>query len=173
MRQRGRRAGLPSAVVQIKQRPALPRRRATALAAGMGQLNTNGCVGGLCPGARQVSAQRLRPGVIPNTQTAGANATICCDRGRLKKYHCRTPIQQAGPVGEVPVICQPVGASVLTHRRHNDAIFKGQATIGGRNVKGSKQRAHDDFLRANWLRGDCARGLNGNELCTMPLALGR
>ena len=56
---------------------------------------------------------------------------------------------------------------------HNDAVFKGQATIGRRNVKGSKQRAHDDFLRANWLRGDCARGLNGNELCTMPLALGR
>ena len=136
---RDRRGALrpPAAFGERDQLPAVPRRVARCLAAGMRELDHHGGLRALAHRG-QDRLQRGFGGVVVEAETAGRDAADRLHRGRLDAED-RSPRQrQRIDVGEVPVIGLAVDGRVLAHRRHHDAVGKVQAA----QLDRGKQSAH-------------------------------
>ena len=84
----------------------------------------------------QIRLQRGVCGVIPQAQTAGADAPVFSHGGSLKGDHGCTAVEQVGPVGQVPVCRLTVVGSVLAHGGNDDAVGQCQAALWARQRKG-------------------------------------
>ena len=132
----GRRLRLPAAFGDRDQLPAVPRRVARRLAAGMGELHRHRGLRMLAHRG-QDRLQRGFGGVVPQPEAARRDAADRLHSGGLDAEHRGARQRQRVDVGEMPVIGLAVVGRVLAHRRHHDAVGKRQAAQLDRGKQGA------------------------------------
>ena len=106
----------------------------------MGQLHTGGAA--LRVNKPDDAAEHVDVAVAIDAEIRGADAALGRDRARLGKHQRRAADRATPQMNKVPIGGKPVGARVLTHGRHQDAI--GEREIA--EAERIKQRGHPSSL---------------------------
>src|SRR5829696_2171082 len=141
---RNRRRALrpPAALRHRDQLPAVPRRVARGLAAGVGELDHHLSLRALAHRG-QDRPQRGFGGVVVEAEAARRDAADRLHRGGLDAEDRGPRQRQRIDVGEMPVIGLAVDGRVLAHRRHHDAVGKREIA----QLDRGKQSAHRLMIR--------------------------
>ena len=115
VRHRRRRLRLPAAFGNRNLLPAVPRRVARRLAAGMRELHRHGDLGMLAHRGED-RLQRGFGGVVPQAEAARRDAADRFDVGGLDAEHRGARQRERVDMGEVPVVGLAVFGGVLAHR---------------------------------------------------------
>ncbi len=118
---------------------AKPRAPGAGLAAGVRQLDA--CNRTLSVDKTGDTLHRFDLFVVPQPEVFGSDAPVRRHRHRFGDDQAGAANGTASQVNQVPVIGQAVDTGILAHRRHCDAIAKGQLAQG----IGFKQQAHGNL----------------------------
>ena len=105
----------------------------------MADLDADRHVRSQAPGTLQFVTQRRLRGVVPQAQTAGADAAHGRHRCGLDGEQARAAVEQVGPMRQVPVCGLAVHGRVLAHGRDHDAIGQGEGAAGGVEGEGGEK----------------------------------
>ena len=120
----GRPERLPAAGAGTNRRAALPRRRRAAFAARVCQLNAGDAP--LRMDRADESGETVHVFVPVDTEIVRTDPSFGRDRSRFGEHNRGSADRAAGEMDKMPLVGKPVGAGVLAHRRHDDAVGEGE-----------------------------------------------
>src|SRR5262249_55735652 len=137
-RDRARRYRHPTTFLRRHRFAALPGARRARFASGMRDLDAGHCATPL-DDPRQPRHQRLLLRV-PQAEAMRSDAT---DGGHMRRFgedDAGAPHGTRAEMLDMPIIAEPVDGAVLAHRRHNDAVARGDRSESYRLKQ--KRRGH-------------------------------
>jgi hypothetical protein len=102
--------------------------------------------------------QHLDVGVLPDPEIVRADPAVGLHGGGLGKRQAGAADGEATEVDQVPVVGESIGARVLTHRRHEDAVRQCGTANGQRREELRHRKDHTCAARSIGARaGTCGR----------------
>ena len=142
VRDRRRSLRPPAAFTDRYQLPAVPRRVAGCLAAGVRKLDRHRGPGMLAHRGED-RLQRGFGGIVVEAEAPRRDAADRLDMGRFDTEHRRAGQRERIDMREVPVVRLAIDGRILAHRGHHDAVGQFQAA----QLDRGKQGAHEGCFR--------------------------